>query len=523
MLPHGRQSRHSCFKPRLAKATKHTLHVGIGSCVFMAGAAFAVPVQVSGQGGLVGDYQTAVTAKGLNYQAVRVPFSLTLEGKASSKVSLFLNLSPTYDVLPASSRLLGNDDQSDTSKAASGNETLQPLSSSYRTGDILRSSYAYLNYASDIGLLSFGRVPRHWGLGLWRNARWRPDGGIISTSDMVGLTMDFSASLSGAVSFEKMNEGSPVQASDDADAFTVEAILADDPSDPSSSGLAKRIGLTFSSYRHARTDTSLSILDMFGQFYWASFLLEGEFLYPTGETRSLRYALSGGDLTKCDDARNPDGDDVGCESKTVEGFAGLLRMRWLVSGGETAESQSWSSIAGVDAARRNLSTALSPETHEVGTELGFARGDSDSFVASGKDKTITGSAFHPNIRPSLIMFGPAQPLLAGFPGAVVQNVFYAKASYQYETPGFGLIAPSLTWARLHKTAASEVRDSPGREADLGIEFNLDYAYRTTSRLDFGVTAGALFAGEAYTTENAEGKTKKANVSYGIRTTVATSF
>lgn len=488
----------------------------------------ATPLQAHGQAGLVGDYESGLTAKGTSYQAIRMPFSLTVEGKASSKVSLFLNLSPSFNLFPRTATELGNsssDTAPDLSKRQTGGETPQPLSSRYRAAEVLKSSYAYVNFASDVGLLTFGRVPRHWGLGLWKNAQWRPDGGVISTSDMAGLTLDFSSSLSGSVAFEKMNEGAPSVIGDDGDAFTFEALLADDPSDPSSSGLAKRIGLTFSSYRHPRTQTELSILDMFGQFYFSNLLLEGEMLYPTGNTRSTSYGLAGGDTTKCADARNPDGDDIGCERKSIEGFAALVRMRLLVGGGEAQENQSWSSVASVDAARKNLSTVLSPESHEIGAEVGFARGDSDSFKASNKDNTITGLGFHPNIRPSLIMFNSAQPLSPGFPGAMVQNVLYTKVNYTYETPGFGLISPSLIWAQLNKTAGNgpDVQDgSAGHKSNLGIEVNLDYSYRTTSRVDFGVTAGALFAGDAYTIKTA-GSEEKAKASYGIRTTVSTSF
>jgi hypothetical protein len=488
-------------------------------------AAHATPLQAHGQAGLVGDYQSGLTAKQTNYQAIRMPFSLTVEGKASSKVSLFLNLSPSFNLFPNTATELGNDSTTDVNKRQTGSETYQPLSNRYRAAEVLKSSYAYVNFASDVGLLTFGRVPRHWGLGLWKNAQWRPDAGAISTSDMVGLTLDFSSSLSGSVAFEKMNEGSPSVVGDDGDAFTIEAMLADDPSDPSSSGLAKRIGLTFSSYRHPRTETELSILDMFGQFYFSNVLLEGEMLYPTGNTRSTSYALSGGDSTSCADARNPDKDDIGCERKSIEGFGALLRMRLLVGGGESQDNQSWSSVASVDAARKNLSTVLSPESHEIGAEVGFARGDSDSFKSTNKDNAITGLGFHPNIRPSLIMFGSAQPLAPGFPGAVVQNVFYTKVNYTYETPGFGLISPSLIWAQLNKTAGNGpdvVDGTAGRKSNLGIEVNLDYSYRTTSRVDFGVTAGALIAGDAYTIKTA-GTEEKAKASYGIRTTVSTSF
>ena len=486
--------------------------------------ASAATAQIHGHGGLVGDYASEVTASGTSYQAIRFPLSLTLEGKASSRVSLFLNISPSFNLFPQQAAELGNASDLDrtSEKRQTGGETTQPLSSGFRSAEVLKSAYAYLSYSSEIGLLTLGRAPRHWGLGLWKNAEWRPDAGAISTSDLVNLTLDFSTSLSGSIAFEKMNEGFPTVAGDDGEAFTIEALLADDPRDPNSSGLAKRIGVSFSSYKHGRTETELSILDMFGQFYLSRFLIESEILYPTGNTRSLAYSLAGGDAAKCEDARNPDGDDVSCERKTIEGFAALLRTRYLIAGGESTDGQSWSSMANVLAARKESSTNVTPESHELGLELGFSRGDSDSFVGATKDQTITGIGFHPNIRPSLILFGSYQPVTPGFPGAIVQNVYYSRFSYAYETPGFGYISPAVIWARLHKVAAGDLQGTPGRDPNLGIELNVDYIYRTTSRIDFGLSAGALFPGKAYTVKLDTGD-KDAKVSYGIRSSVSTSF
>lgn len=484
--------------------------------------AWASVAQVHGHAGLVGDYQTDLGASKLSYQAIRFPLSLTLEAKPSSRVSLFVQLSPSFNLFPDQAQALGNNAGVDFSSRQTGNETYQPLSAESRPAEILRSSFAYLAFSSDLGLLTIGRVPRHWGLGIWRNAEWRPDSGRISTSDLVSLTLDFSASLSGSLYYEKVNEGLPTSVKDDAEAFTVEALLADDPRDPSASGFAKRIGIAFSSYGHGRTDTELSILDMFGQFYFSQFLLESELLYPTGKTRSLKYGQFGGETEKCADIRNPSGDDLACESRQVESFAAILRSRYVFSGGGTSSEKSWSSVASVDAARESVATSLTPESHEMGAELGFARGDRDAFRGQAKDGSITGVPFHPNIRPNLLMFSPVLPLDPGMPGALVQNVLYIKGHYAYETPGFGMIMPSLTWASLHQTAPSEALNTPGTSADLGVEFDLTYRYRTLSRVDFDLTAGALFAGDAYRvkTENEE---KSASVSYGLQTVISTRF
>lgn len=484
--------------------------------------AWGATAQIHGQAAVVGVIQSNLTARKRSYEGIRFPFSLTLEGKPSSRVSLFLQLSPSFNLYPETATALGNSGDADLTQKQKGGETQQPLSGSFRPAEILRTSYAYLTYASDIGVLTLGRAPRHWGLGIWRNAEWRPEGGAISTADLVGLTLDFSNTLSGSLSYEKVNEGELSASGDDADAFTVEALLADDPRDPNASGLTKRIGVAFQSYNHARTDTDLSILDMFGQLYFSRFLLEGEITYPTGSTRSTGYGLLGGDTSPCADARNPDGLDVGCEKKQVEAFLAIVRSRFLISGGEAVGSQSWSSLASIDEARRYSPTRLSPDVMEIGIEGGFARGDSDSFKPDEKDNTITGAAFHPNHRPSLLMFGEGQPLVIGMPGPLVTNTAYGKLNFTSETSGFGLISVSWISAFLQKTAPDELEGSPGQESTLGHEVNIDYGYRTASKINFGITAGALFAGGAYTIKE-DDKSIRAPIAYGIRSTISTRF
>jgi hypothetical protein len=159
---------------------------------------------------------------------------------------------------------------------------------------------------------------------------------------------------------------------------------------------------------------------------------------------------------------------------------------------------------------------------EIGLEGGFARGDSDSFKSDQKNNTITGAAFHPNHRPSLLMFGEGQPIVPGMPGPLVTNTVYGKLNFTSENSGFGLISVSWISAFLQNTAPKEAQGTPGLESTLGHEVNIDYGYRTASKVNFNVTAGALFAGDAYTIKEGD-KTSKAPIAYGLRSTISTSF
>src|SRR5690606_13445494 len=90
--------------------------------------------------------------------------------------------------------------------------------------------------------------------------------------------------------------------SDDVDGFTVEAKVADDPTDASSLGISREIGLAFSRYRSNNSDetTSLQIFDFYGKLYWNRLLAEGEVFFPSGKSSNKRYTELGGQ-----DACNP--------------------------------------------------------------------------------------------------------------------------------------------------------------------------------------------------------------------------
>jgi hypothetical protein len=495
------------------------------------GLAWAASAQVHGQGGVVGEYHTNMPPSSTTYQGFRVPLGFTLEGRASNNLSLFLDLRYSYNRAPYVSNSLGNTSQVEEETRASkgqrtvnGNEVKQPFSLEGGRGertDFPWVQFAYLQYASDVGLFRAGRIPRHWGLGVWRSAEWKVEGGSLSTSDAVSATFDLTSTFSGSLYLEKNSEGSPTSAQDDADAFTVEALLADDPADVNASGLTRQIGVTFSNYSHKQTDTQLRILDLFAKVSGGGLGGEFEVLYPTGDTKSLDYAASGGRAEKCKGQRNKDNEDITCEGQRLEGLAALARFKWQFAGTGTGPDKSLS-LSATESARGRLPTSLRADSHTFSLQTGYSRGDSDAFEGvQERDTTIRTTPLNPNIRPAFLMYNPVALPVPGMPGATMQNTVFFRGDYTYESPSFGSITPSLVWGRLDQanTKAGQLDGAVGRSKNLGVEFDINYGYRTADNVQFGIDTGVWFPGGAWHKNGG----KKPSPVYGIRTSASTSF
>jgi hypothetical protein len=496
----------------------------------------AAAAQVHGQGAVIGEYNTNMPPKSTTYQGFRVPLGLTLEGRASNNLSLFLDLRMSINRSPRTATHLGNtaalENEAESGRGGDGSrkgefkgdEVNQPFALEGGRGE--KTEYAYINYgylqyASDVGLFRAGRIPRHWGLGIWRNAEWVPEGGTITTTDAVSATFDLTSTFSGSLYFEKNSEGSPTSVADDADAFTVEALLADDPADVNASGLTRQIGVAFSNYDHKQTSTRFRVLDLFSKVYAGGFGGEGEIVYPSGNTKSLGYASLGGRRARCPVQRNKDNEAVTCDSQRFEGLAALLKLRWQFAGTGAGPDKSIS-LAATESARGRLPTSLLSDSHTAGFQLGYSRGDSDAFAGvTSPDETIRTTPFHPNVRPSLLMYSPTQAPVAGMPGNAVLNTVFFRWDYTYEGPGFGAITPAVTWGRLDQlnTEAGNTVGAVGRSKNLGLEVDLSYSFRTADNVKFGVDTGVWFPGGAW---RAQGSGKPSPV-YGFRTSASTSF
>ncbi len=478
-------------------------------------------VQGRGQAALVGETLREMPPASNGYQAWRLPLGLTLEGKASNNLSLFLDLRVGNNNAPVTAKPLGSMDSTGSAGPFDGSEVRQPLVPLARGAEKLSDTpwigFAYAQYASPIGLWRVGRMPTHWGLGLWRNAEWVPEGGAISTVDAVEVTMDFSSTFSSTFAWEKTSEGSPWNNKDDADSLTVQALLADDPVDPSSLGLTRQIGLAVSKYDHDLTDTHLRIVDLYGQFLLGSMSFGGEILYPSGSTRSTAYSVLGSYGDVCTNDSNASGNQVTCDSSSVGGLAALVQFQYLFGASKDR------SLGGIQAGKR-LPTSSRAESHRVGLLFGYASGDSQAFsgVADGQRSGKAGGlAMHGNIHPALLMFSPSLPMVPGMPSSILTNVSFLRAEYTYESPGKGSFVPAVIVAHLNaaNTLAGDLPSAVGVQKSLGVEFDLLYSYQTSDSLKLSAEVGAWIPGSAW----ASSLNGRQTTSYGLRTVASFEF
>ncbi len=134
--------------------------------------------------------------------------------------------------------------------------------------------HAYLEWASDWGLLRVGRVPKAWGLG----ALYRQPDTFLSDYGSFSDRIDFKAMLGNlglTIGFEKRNEGDLRRDSDDSDAY----ILSMDYSNPESglaSGILYERVVTGASAPTTLRNSSHD-LSIFAKKTWGTFSLGSEF------------------------------------------------------------------------------------------------------------------------------------------------------------------------------------------------------------------------------------------------------
>ncbi len=477
--------------------------IGI-ACVIVPTVAQGVSVQAHGQAAIVGDYTNGLPPGGLIYQAVRVPLGLTLEARPTNNLAAFLDLRLGLNQYPELARSLGN------SQGTESKPTLpfSPDDWSHRNrNDVIRANFGYIEYSSnDFGLFRVGRMPRHWGLGIWRNDAgvspsphyrdWMPEAGTVSTTDGVSMALDFRNIYVGA-HWEKNAEGSPVSKADDAESWTVDMVVGDSLTEASQSTFAREVGIAFSRYTASESETRMNILDLYSRLRYGSVLLEGEFLYPNGSTQSAQYSQMGG-ADVCNTDASLRAKNLMCTSASLDWVSGLFKAKYIFSNTGTNPTQSSNEAA----TRRGVPTVTRRESHSAGVWLGFASGDSDAF-ATGNNNINLG-VMHPNITPSLLMFSSLGNVTPGMPGALVSNALFARGEYTYESPTTGTIVPAIIWGRLNATRDPEpgktlaASSGVGRYSNLGLEFQVAYSYMTTDFLKISAETALWLPGSAWT-------------------------
>lgn len=481
------------------------------------GEALGVAAQVSGQAGLVGDYLNGVMPMRQLVQEWRAPLGLTLEARPVNNLAVLLDLRLGFNAFPTQARSLGNLQSGQTELA----QTYEPFALVGGRGertDPLLGSLAYLEYSSEFGLFRVGRMPTHWGLGLWRHdggrgpnpeGRWLVEGGSASAFDGVEVTIDFRDNLLFKASWEKMYEGSNTSRADDADAWTVGLLVSNEQIQVVSSGFQKEVGIAYS--RYSAPDTALNVVDLFTRLNYGAFGVEGEILYVDGSSSSNAYEHLGGPRS-CEKLN-----EGVCETykkRNLDSLAFLAKFHFRLF----EEGQTTSSVTG----GRLLPTSQMTTNNRLGTWLGFVTGDQGAFESQTSAQTeddISGGMMHPNIRPALLMFGAPVDGAPGMPGDVVRNAWFVRGEYRFDQPEFGSIIPAVIWGRLQQERTDGAVEGFGRDSDLGIEVDAAYEYTTRDWLTFGMDLGVWLPGAAWAKRGSEGP----DAAYGLRARISTQF
>lgn len=498
-------------------------------------------LMVSGHVGAVGQATYGSPPVSSNFSAIRVPIGLVLEARPTDNLSLYLGIDYAYNNYPGPSIYLG---QNSTTAKNNSAGTSSPLPFSNATNgspysqqiDNVYITQAYFSYQTAIGLFTAGRMPRHWGLGIYKNAEWTPFSGLPSTSDMVGLRTDFNAFDVG-IFYEKFAEGVGGTSLDaEGNAFTIEARLKSDPADVASSGVGQELGILYTKYSHSKSNTSLNILDVYAKFYISSFYLGSEILYPTGSSQSPNYQALGG-TPACSSL--PDDITAGsrsCVAQNISAFAALLKMKYQIAAGENT------SLASTEKSQSKLGTEERKTSHVIGMLGGHVSGGSNQFNAAGttnSSDSISAIMINSNIQPAFLMFNNTLPAVNGMPGGALTNTTFLRLDYTYDNPSFGSVGPAFIWGMINNlnknynaqntlcNNKSPVLDpnSPnnsfcvGGDHNLGFEADISYRYTTQDLVTFGVDAGYWFVGDAWKIYD-----KSLNQSvYGIRASIAAQF
>lgn len=525
----------------LYRLKKNKLRVISLSVLLISQSSFAsTSLMASGHAGVVGQYTSNTPPMNTDYFAFRVPIGLTLEASPHDNLNLYLGLDYAYNNYPSPATLLGQTTVTASSLNANGQYTPMPFANTVNarndTGglaygektDVPTLTTAYFTYQTPIGLVRAGRMPRHWGLGIWHNDVWTPTGGSLSTSDAIALTSDLNL-FDVSVYVEKMGESvGGSSANNAATAYSFEARLKTDPADGPSSGVSREIGVSYSKFDHGQSNTSLNIMDIYGKFYLQQFFIGTEVLYPSGTTQNPNYQTLGG-APECNITQPNQGysTTTTCNSQNISALAGLLKLKWQIKSSET------SSVAVIESSQKLLGTSQRQESSVLGVWIGYASGGSNQFATANgsqydpsSNNSISAIMMHPNIQPSFLMFNNTTPPVNGMPTGSITNTTFVRLDYTYESPNFGAFSPIFVWGKLNRTNPNYGAGQPGcvdsngsstsktsqcavnsavalnrlpvgGNSSLGMEFDVRYRYTTQDRVDFGMDLGYWIVGNAW--------------------------
>lgn len=353
-----------------------------------------------------------------------------------------------------------------------------PSNGGNSTTDSIVVKRAWAEYSTPMGQLKFGRMPSHWGLGIFQNAGDGYDDDYQSTVDRLAFVTglkaydlyfagawDFAAEGPTSASFASPQEQPYDLAQlDDVDQYVVAVFRKRSPA-------LERLDLA----------KGKLVLNGGVYFMYQQQLLANDRSGTCGDDYAASLDCEAGDASRGYNRRGarmfiPDvwlqlkykKFRFEAEAITVQGKAESLETL----GAETETSQNWRYRQyGV---ATEIEQKLVEDKLRLGFDFGWASGDEDVQSFSNQqqlgDNTISTYRFHPSYRIDLILH---RHLLKR-----VQGTYYFRPNVEYDfirdtrgqKLGGGVAA---IWTR-----ADEFMQTPGHERDLGIELNASLYFQS---------------------------------------------
>ena len=467
------------------------------------------------------------------YQAVEQFFKLNTEVRTSDRASFFLDfrlfendreshLGDSTQLNECPQDIGTNDTFSGTNQGRNTNCTgVQQNSLEPRYQDLVpRVEKAYAKYSTDYCLLTVGRRPRDWGMGMFMSSG---DGFFDSDSSIYdGITCDINLQKSQVLGFsfgyDKLSETGatvltnssadtntygPSNKSDDLDQIFV-SLEYNDHKMNAGKGFSQQVAIYFANVFGGKNNgTDIKLADLYLNFLVSDLLIQNEILFRLGDSADPNLALLGG-------RRSRDADTEVKNNVSAIAAAGSIEYFLSRSG----------SVLGPSKFKKG--TAVS---HSLFFDYAIAPGDehgyfpeyADNFSDSSRDTTVKAVAFHRNFKPAMILFnGKSDTDSTRIDGVFdpyrVMNATVLSLGYRYKSLENGNFELKLISANLSKTLSDESKalytDVNARPigyhgTNLGTELNLSYNKSLGQGLELGISGAYAKGGDAWKTKDSE--------------------
>ena len=454
------------------------------------------------------------------YRAIDQTFRLGIEGRASEKSSFFSELRVFSDPRAA---YLGDSAQPTSCRAGSdekckgaNQDTSEPGYRKYTP----QISKLYAQHAFDYCLLDVGRRERQWGLGIFLDAGDQPFNTTTSVFDGFSchVNVQKAQSLGFAVGFDKLSEtawsvvlpGSkdevpqfkgPTSRGGSLNQLYFTLEYDDRQSQVTASSFAKQVGvyvakLNSSSLDAGGTSTDMTFIDLYSGFYMGKFSLRSEILFRLGKTGDPNVSRLGGAIQ--------DQNEVAVNS--MQSIGGTAVLDWVLS--QSGRQIGPESFHQGDLVRHVLFTGI---TYAPGASQGYYTGTDPKVGDAQRTSSTKAMSFNRNFQPALIMFngrpGIDDLTVDGvFDPTRIMNASVYTLGYRYENLQYGNWESSLVYATLNEHMPTDVSTYYNTQttkkvgyygSSLGYELDTKYWIRLDKGVDWGVSAGYLFAGDAW--------------------------